>query len=296
MTLPGPDRECDLSISIVSFNTCDLLERTICAVLADTQELNAEIIVVDNASTDGSAAMVTKRFPCVTLITNSQNRFFTAAHNQAAALSRGRYVLILNSDVEIQAGTLPAMVHYLDTHKDVGLVTGRLFFPDGQIQQNCARFSSYTSMIFDYTFWGLFQRSRHQKMRRSTWYADWDRQTEREVDVAPGSFLMIRRELFITTGRFDESLRLYFAEDDLCWRIKQKGFKIMYIPIGGAIHPEGASVQQVPSLARRIYFGDMIRYAEKYFGMWRARWLWLLTRPTYWGITLKADLRNRAYR
>lgn len=292
MTQPNSRFVYDLSISIVSFNTRDLLERAIRAALADTQGLNAEILVVDNASSDGSAAMVREKFRTVRLISNEVNRFFTAAHNQAIALSAGRYILILNSDVEIHRGTLPAMVKYLDAHPEAGLATTKLLFPAGSVQRNCAQFTSYTLMLLDYTFLGSVQRSQRQQIRRAIWYADWDRLTEREVDVIPGSFMLARREAIEATRGFDEQLRLYFGEDDLCQRIQRAGFRILYLPIGGATHPEGASVKQVRQLAKRIYFEDMIVYARKYFGFWRAGWLWLLTRPTLWGMSLKMVIQN----
>ena len=282
----------DLTISIVSFNTRDLLERTLRAALADTRGLKAEIIVVDNHSHDGSGEMVRDRFPAVRLIVNADNFFFTAAHNQAMELSRGRHVLILNSDVEIHAGTLPTLVDYLDTHPEVGIATTKMVFPDGRLQRNCSRFASFASLLLDYTFLGFMLASRHQRIREHFWYADWDRLSEREVDVAPGSFLMVRRSAIEAAGKFDERLRLYFGEDDWCQRIQQAGFKIIYLPTGKAIHPEGASVHQVKRLARRIYFEDMRIYASKYFGPWRAWWLWLLTRPTYWAMVLKTILQG----
>ncbi len=263
------------------------------AALADMDGLAGEMIIVDNASADGSPAMVREHFPSVHLIANAYNRFFAAANNQAVAASRGRYVLILNSDVEIQPGTLPALVRYLDSHPDVGAATTRMYFPDGRMQHHCARFSSYVLMLLDYTFLGKVQPRRHQQLRAETWYADWDRLTEREINVAPGSFLMVRREAIEAAGGFDERLRLYFTDDDWCWRIEHVGFKIMYVPVGGAFHPESASVAQVRQMARRIYFEDMIIYTRKYFGQWRAQWLWLLTRPTYWGMTLAAWLRGQ---
>lgn len=292
MSLPKVSSLCDLSISIVSFNTRDLLERTTQAALADMDGLEGEIIIADNASTDGSQLMVRKRFPSVRLIVNAGNRFFATANNQAVAASRGRYVLILNSDVELRPGTLPALVKYLDTHPNVGAATARVYFPDGRLQLNCARFSSYAQMLLDYTFWGIIQAGRRRRMRDESWYAGWDRLTEREIDVAPDSFLMVRRQAIEAVGGFDERLRLYFTEDDWCWRIKQAGFRIMYVPVGKAVHPESASVIQVKPLARRIYFEDMITYASKYFGRWRAWWLWLFTRPTYWGMALAGKLRG----
>ena len=292
MKWPESVPPCDLSILIVSYNTRDLLKQTIQAALADMASLDGEIIIVDNASVDGSPEMVRKRFPSVRLMANANNRFYSAANNQAMAACSGRHILILNSDVEIQPGTLPTLVRYLDDHPEAGGVTARMYFPDGRLQHNCARFNSYPLLLLEYTFMRGVQPRRYRRVRTEAWYAGWDRQTEQEVDVAPGSFLMVRREAIEAAGGFDEQLRLYFTEDDWCWRIKQAGFKVMYLPVGGAVHPEGASTVQVRQMARRIYFGDMITYARKYFGQWRAGWLWLLTRPTYWGMALAGWLRG----
>jgi GT2 family glycosyltransferase len=283
----------DLSVSIVSFNTRELLARTLRATLADTREMAAEVIVVDNASHDGSAAMVREAFPSVRLIRNSENRFFSAAHNQAIAVSRGRHVLVLNSDAEPRPGTLPPVVAYLDAHADVAAVSPRMLFPDGRVQRNCARFTPYTLFLLDYTLWGLIQPGRRRRGRAEVWYDGWDRLTERQVDVLPGSFMMMRREAIDAVGPLDERLRLYFVEEDWCWRARHAGFRIVYVPVGAVVHPEGASVRQVRRLARRIYFEDMVRHVRKRFGSRRARWLWLLTRPTRWGLDLAEAFRAR---
>jgi GT2 family glycosyltransferase len=282
----------ELSISIVSFNTRELLERTIRAAVADCEGLEAEVLVVDNASADGSAAMVHERFPSVRLIANAENRFFSAANNQALAMSRGRYVVVLNSDAEIQRGTLPAIVQYMNAHPGVGAVTARMFFPDGRGQRNCARFTPYGLLLLDHTFLGAIRRRRREELLAEIWYADWDRLSEREVDVVPGSFIVVRREAIETAGAFDERFRLYFVEDDWCWRIKRGGFKVMYLPVGGVIHPEGASVKQVRRLARQIYFEDMVRYVHKHLGRWRAWWLWALVWPTRCALALVGALRG----
>lgn len=282
----------DLSVSIVSFNTRDLLAQTIRATLADTRGLTAEVIVVDNASHDGSAAMVRQAFPMVRLIQNPENRYFSAAHNQAIAVSRGRHVLVLNSDAEPRPGTLPALVAHLEAHSGVGALSARMLFPDGRVQRNCARFSPYALFLLDCTIWGLIRPRHHRRVRSEIWYGDWDRLTEREVDVLPGSFIMVRREALDAAGLLDERLRLYFVEEDWCWRIRRAGYQVVYVPVGAVVHPEGASVRQVRRLARRIYFEDMVRFVEKRYGRARARWLWMLTRPTRWGLDLAEALRG----
>ena len=269
-----------VSVCIVSFNTRELLGRSIHAALADCARLSAEIIVVDNGSRDGSAAMVRERFPSVRLIENSENRFYAAANNQAMGVSRGRHVLVLNSDAEVGAGTIPAMVAYLDAHPGVGAISAAMRFPDGRRQRNCARFVSFAQLLLQYTLLGLVFAGRRRRLVADLRYEDWDRASEREVDVVPGSLMMVRREAVAATAGFDERLRLYFTDDDWCWRIRQAGFRIVYVPLGATIHPEMSSARQVPRLARRLYFADMARYAQMRFGWWRALALRVLTWPT----------------
>ena len=149
----------DLSVAIVNFNTRAILERTLAAVLADTSQMTAEVLVVDNASRDGSATMVRERFPAVTLLANTENRYYAAGNNQAMAASSGRYVLVLNPDAEPRPGTLPAMVAYLDRRLDVGALSVQMCFPDGRVQHNCARLPDYQRLLLEYTALGLVFRT-----------------------------------------------------------------------------------------------------------------------------------------
>jgi GT2 family glycosyltransferase len=277
----------DLSVCIPSFNTRELLKRTIQAVLDDGQGLDLEVIVIDNASSDGSGDMVRETFPRVRLVSNLENRFFTAACNRAFDMSQGEYLLALNSDALIQPGTLYAMVSFLRDRPDVDVMTTRMLFPDGRVQHNCARFPTFGLLLLDHTFLSVLPRRR--ELRAHAWYADWDRLSEREVDVIPGSLILMRREVFRAVGGFDETFRLYFAEDDWCFRVRQAGFKTLYAPLGGVIHPESSSVKQIERLARRIYFEDLAAYTEKYFGRQKAQWLKILAWPT----RLALDLAQR---
>lgn len=281
----------DLSVVVVSFNTRDVLATTIEAVLADAAPLRTEIIVVDNASHDGSAGMVRARFPQVHVVANTTNRFYTGGNNQGISLGRGRYVLVLNSDARPEPGTLAPMVAYLDAHPDVGALSPRLCFADGRVQRNCSRLRTYRQFLLEATPLGLVLRRMRRRVVDDAWYGDWDRLTERDVEVLPGSCIMVRRRTLEETGAFDERFRLYFAEDDWCHRIAAAGWRVRHAPIGTIIHPERASVRQVTALARRIYFDDMERYVAKHFGHGRSAILRLLARPWKWA----HDMADRWY-
>ena len=281
-----------VSVCVVSFNTCELLDRCIQAAVDDCAELDAEIIVVDNGSRDGSAALVRERFPSIRLIANAENRFYAAANNQAIGVSRGRHVLVLNSDAEVGTGTIPAMVAYLDAHPAVGAISADMRFPDGRRQRNCARFVSFAQLLAQYTLLGLVFPGWRRRLVADLRYSDWDRTTEREVDVVPGSLMMVRREAIAATQGFDERLRLYFTDDDWCWRIRRAGFRVAYVPVGATVHREMSSARQVPRLARRLYFEDMTRYAELRFGRRRALTLRVLTWPTRVALAGMARLRR----
>lgn len=282
----------DLSICVVNFNTKDALARALSPALLDCEGLSAEVIVVDNGSSDGSAAMVRGRFPQVQLVANESNRLFSAAYNQAIALSAGRYVLILNSDVEILPGTLASLIGFMDEHTQVGAATTRMYFPDGRLQTNCARFASFDYLLLEHSLLGTLLPKRRARARRQRWYADWDRKDARPVEVIPGSFMLVRRSSVDRVGSFDERFRLYFGDDDWCKRISEAGFHVMYLPSGGAIHPEGSSTIQVPELTRRAFFDDMHSYTAKHFGRAQALALTVSTWPTRWGMRLAARMRG----
>ena len=282
----------DLSIVVVSHNVRPLLEETVAAALADSSTLDAEVILVDNASSDGSAAAVEARFPAVTVVENSENRYYTAANNQGFALARGSFVLVLNPDAEILPGTLPPLLDALEDRPDVGLASCRMLWPDGRVQHNCCAERSYRSLLLDNTVLSPLLAPWRARTRSREWYADWDRQSEREVGVLPGSFLLVRRRVLDEVGGLDEGLRLYFAEDDWCARVRQAGHGVRYLPLGGVVHPEGASVRQSPRLARKLYFEDLERFTAGRFGRPRARLLAAMALPLRVGLEAAGMLRG----
>ncbi len=282
----------DLSVVIVSYNSGEWLVRTLDAVAADLAGLDGEILVIDNASRDGSAQELARRHAPIRLVANPENRFYTAANNQGLALARGRYLLVLNPDATPAPGTLPLLVAALDARPDVGMASCRLVWPDGRTQRNCARDWTLTALVMEHSLPGLVWR----RMARRSWhdrtYDNWDRESEREVDILPGSVLIVRREALAVAGGFDERLRLYFGEDEWCARVRRAGFGVRYLPVGRVVHPEGTSTVAVRAMARRLYFDDMVRFAEIRFGAARARVLRALTWPT-WRALAAMERRRR---
>jgi N-acetylglucosaminyl-diphospho-decaprenol L-rhamnosyltransferase len=279
-----------LSTVICSYNTRDVLAVTLESLQAAIGDLAHEIIVVDNDSRDGSAAMVRERFPAVQVIESGANLWFTGGNNLGIRQAQGDYVLMLNPDTVIQPGALQTLVAYLDAHDEAGAVTSRMEFSDGRLQRNCSRFAGYVDLVLGYTLLGALLKPWRDARRRVMWYADWDRESGRPVDVAPDSNLMVRRPILAQIDGFDESLKLYFTEDDICLRIKATGAEIHYVAGATITHDEHASVSQVQRLATHVYFNDLIAYTRKHFGRVRALLLAALILPTRTAMLIKHSL------
>ena len=280
-----------LSIVICNYNTRDDLARCLESVEATKGDLTLEVIVVDNASRDGSAEMVRRDFPNVALVASSSNLWFNGGNNAGLRRARGEYIFILNPDTVLLPGTLHTLVNYLDAHADVGMVTCRMVFPDGAVQRNGSRFPSYSYLLLAHTFLGVLLPHRRSAAQREMWYAGWDRDSTRDVEIAPGSALMGRRELLARLGFFDESLKLFFSDDDLSQRVRAAGAAVRYVAEATLIHREHASVDQVKRLSTRIYFDDMVIFTRKYHGSFRAALLWLLLLPTRALMAMRASWR-----
>ena len=281
-----------LTTVICNYNTRDALAVTLDALIATSGDLTHEIIVVDNASKDGSAAMVRERFPTVTVIESGANLWFSGGNNLGIRAAQGDYVLILNPDAIVQSGALQTMVDYLDSHPEAGAVTSRQVFSEGTLQRNCSQLAGYTDLLLGYTFLGLLFRGIRDRRRQKMWYADWDRDSDRPVEVAPDSVLMVRHPILEQINAFDEDLKLYFTEDDICFRIWQTGGEIMYVTAATIVHDEHASVSQVQRLATHVYFNDLIAFTRKYYGRLRAWLLAALIMPTRTAMLIAQSMRK----
>jgi N-acetylglucosaminyl-diphospho-decaprenol L-rhamnosyltransferase len=279
----------DLSIVIVSWNVRDLLRRCLQSVVTETQpspddgvfrigDWEVEILVVDNASTDGSSEMVRDEFPQIRLVANDENRGFTAANNQGLALSQGRYLLLLNPDTEIVGDALAAMIGYMQANSEVGALGPRLLNPDGSPQSSRRRFPTFATALVESTVvqeWWDDNRILHRY-----YMADIPDDAIQPVDWVVGACLLVRRQAYEQVGGLDEGYFMYSEELDWCRRIKGAGWEIVYLPTATIVHHEGKSSEQVVP-ARHIYFqSSKVRYFRKHHGAFQAemlRWFLLLT-------------------
>src|SRR6185295_4982764 len=224
----------DVTIVVVSFNTRDLTSQCLKSIYSETGNVNFQLVVVDNASTDGSAQMVAGQFPQVTLIQNADNRGFAAANNQAFAIARGRHILLLNSDTIVLDRAIDRCVEYMDKHLDIGALGPKVLWPSGDHQSSAFRFPSLLVLLFQ-----SFGLPDHSWLNYDRYGArDWDK--IHDVDVIAGCFLMVRSEVIRTIGMLDEDFFLYGEEAEWCYRIKKANWHIVYWPVARIIHIKGA--------------------------------------------------------
>jgi GT2 family glycosyltransferase len=267
----------DLSIIIVSWNVRELLRRCLQSILT-AEGLSLEIVVVDNASTDGSPEMVRAEFPQARLLANDENRGFTAANNQGLGLSQGRALLLLNPDTEVVGDALHTLLDYLQAHPQVGVLGPRLVYPDGSLQSSRRRFPTFATALVESTV--VQELWPDNAMLRRYYLHDTPDDAVQEVDWLVGACLLARRECYEQIGGLDEGYFMYSEELDWCRRAKEAGWQIVYLPTATVIHHEGKSSEQVVP-ARHIHFqSSKIRYFHKHHGRWQAgalRWFLLGT-------------------
>jgi GT2 family glycosyltransferase len=235
-----------ISILIVSFNTRDVLRECLQSVELASRNLAVETIVVDNASSDGSPAMVREEFPWVHIIESHENLGFGRANNLAFEAARGRYIVLLNSDAFLQADTLCHSLEKMEADPSVGLASGRLVGRDGELQPSARMFPSPIRQLLVIS--GLadrYPKSRFFGQADRTWA---DPMVAAEVDWVPGAYSIIPARILHEHGFFDPRFFLYYEEVDLCLRIQNAGFKIMYWPEICVVHVGGESSRQVKTV------------------------------------------------
>ncbi len=259
---PAPSRG-SLSILIASRNTRDLLRGCLASIRTAGAGTVAEVIVVDNGSTDGSPEMVASAFPEVELVRNSRNVGFAGANNRALAMATGRHILLLNSDTVLLPDTLEPMVHYLDAHPDVGVVGCRLERPDGELDRACKR-SLPTPGNSLFRFLGLdrlFPKSRVFGNYNLTWLEPGG---TFEVDAVVGAFMMVRREVVDGVGGLDERFFMFGEDLDWCLRIRNARWKVVYFGERRAIHVKGASAALEPVRMNWHFHRSMVLFHRKH--------------------------------
>lgn len=272
----------DLSVCILSWNTEWLLRRCLSSIFqpadADvaaamaraglphctgSDRIALEVIVVDNASADGSADMVEREFPDVTLVRSSKNLGFPGGNNLGYGYAHGRYFLLLNSDTVVPKGTFTALVEFADQDPRVGLLGPRVLNPDGTVQMSCRRFPSLGAGLFRNTPLGrLFPNNR---FTRDYLMADFSHNEVREVDWLSGCALMARREMVEQIGLLDEGFFMYCEDVDWAYRAREAGWRNLYFPGATLIHEIGRSTDKAVNRMIVQFHLSMYRFFRKHY-------------------------------
>lgn len=299
--LQSPISNPTLSIVIVNYNTRQLLDDCLASIFAAQAPAGGlEVIVVDNASRDGSQALVQEKYPLVQLIASEVNRGFSAANNLGVGVANGRTILFLNSDTRVDANALAEPVAYLLANPTVGALTVRLIYPTGERDPDNHRgfptpwnaichFSGLSKLFpADPRFNGYFQS-----------YADMS-QTH-PVDVIAGSYMLMPMALCRELGGWDETYFFYGEDIDFCYRIRQAGYQIIYYPHVEVLHYKGASsglrkesadIAKPPKETRVRVAKESVRAMKIFYSkFYRQQYPWLVTAVVLAGIQIRGWFR-----
>ncbi|MEK7130334.1 MAG: glycosyltransferase family 2 protein [Patescibacteria group bacterium] len=258
------------SIIIVNWNVRELLEKCLLSISKFSGHFSYEAIVVDNASMDGSVAMMRERFPQINLIANTKNLGFAAGVNQGIKQARGEFIVLLNPDVEIKESTLKNLLDEFKNYADSGIVGGKIKNEDGSIQPSVRAYPDIWPQIL------ITLKIKHLfKSRAISRYMaeDFDYAKRQEVDQVMGAFFAIRRKVIERIGLMDEKFFLWFEEVDFCKRVKTAGWKIVYAPEAEILHLGGKSFGQISSVTRQRIFNKSLRY---YMRKHKGPFAWLI--------------------
>ena len=243
-----------LSVSIVTMNQKEKLRDCLLS-LQNSEVQDLEIIVVDNASNDGTFDTLIKEFRDVMVIRNAENRGFSRAHNQAIQKSHGDYILILNDDIVVKKGCLSSMLSFIEQDPHIGMAGCRFLYPDGRPQES--------SFLFPPTFKQWI--SRRVKRKKP------DHSLRHKTDYVMGAFMLIPKKVLNEVGLFDERFFIFCEEIDLAYRITRRGYEIWYNPEGEIIHYHGVTTRHHEDPQKRLWFSllgfkNMFLFYKKNYG------------------------------
>ncbi len=225
--LAGGRAELDLSIIIVGYNSAEPLRECLRSLAECPDSVSREVLLVDNASADGTVELVRREFPMVEIHENAANVGLSRAVNRGIRASRGRYILVLNPDIEVRAGALDALVGFMDATPEAGLAGARLMNTDGSLQLSCRSFYTFWTLLLRRTILGKLFRS--SRAIRNHLMLDYDHQSSRRVDWILGACMMVRRSAMADVGAMDERFFLYFEDVDWCYRMWRGGWSVWYV-------------------------------------------------------------------
>lgn len=277
----------DLSIIIVNWNVANLLKACLDSILNNPPpDFTLEIIVVDSASTDGSADMLRRDYPQVKLFPQPENVGFTRGNNIGLRVSNGRFILLLNPDTEIPGDALAEMLRYMVANSCVGIIGPHTLNSDLTTQSTKRRFPTFLAAVFESTWLQSFAPG----FLLDHYYAnDIPNDATADVDWVQGSALMTRREVYQEIGDLDEGYIMYSEEMDWCRRAKGAGWRVVYFGQAQIVHHGGKSSDQTPARKHIDFQQSKLRYFRKHHGWMQAQILRLVLLMNYsWQLALEA--------
>ncbi len=267
----------NLSVVIVNWNVKDLIQKCLESIFYYTQELNFEVIVVDNNSYDGSVQFlkkIKKRYQNLKVIFNDSNRGFSVANNQGLKIAKGKYVIFLNPDTELEENSFKKLYIFMEKNSNVGACTCRLLYGDRTLQPNVKRDPCFFSQLLILLKLHHFFKFKSLKKYLAK---DFDYLSLKEVEQIMGAFIFTRKDLMERLGGWSEDYFIWWEDVDLCFRIRKSGYKIIYYPFTKIIHWEGKSFSQQQSLQKQKKFNQgMLIYWKKYHPYWQSIILMLI--------------------
>ncbi len=252
-----------LIIGIVNYNTKKDLKKCIKSILQKPPECSFRIIIVDNNSKDGSKIFLKQiKQKNIKYILNKENRGFGAACNQIAKTQNSSYILFLNPDVEIRKNSIDKLINFLKKNEKVGIVTGKLLFPDGSLQLSCRKFPTILRALFgrESTLRKIFPNN---MISKEYLMSELDYNKIQFPDWVRGAVILFKTDIFEKIGGFDEKFFLYFEDTDICLRLREKGYKTAYLPEAVFYHKLGSSTKKEQLKTKIIHNISMFHYIKK---------------------------------
>ncbi len=251
-----------LSIILVNYNGAQFLDSCLDSIEQFSDFSKHEVVIIDNLSTDNSLEIIKAKLPSCKLICSQANLGFSKANNLAVKHSNGEHLLFLNTDTILIENTPQLLSDYLTVSQDVGAVSPRITFRDGSYQLSCGKLPNLAIEFIDKIRYGLDRKWHH------IFGSLYDKQysTVQEMGWLTGACLMMRRDVFEQIGGFDESFFMYFEDKDICKRVDEAGWKVVYYPKASLIHLLGGSSSGVQKSANTYYRDSQLYYYQKHLG------------------------------
>lgn len=246
----------EISFIIVNWNTRDILLNCLNSIYKTVKDINFEIYVVDNNSTDGSQEAVKNDFPDVKLIENSTNTGFARANNQALGAMQGKFAVLLNTDTILQEGAIKNLLSFMNSSPKTGIAGVQLLNDDGSKQNSIDNFPSLETEIFNKSFLRILFSKKYPSKRRNY-------HSPIEVDSVIGACMMVRKEAMEEVGFFDEDYFIFLEETDLCFRMHKNGWKVCHVPDARVFHISGHSKKRTPCESQIEYYKSLYKFFRK---------------------------------